>query len=99
MGQMNLTEEQIKEIEELAGLFLEADEIAVLTNIDIDVFNQQLERKKGDIYLAYLRGKTVSKREIHQNVVKMAKHGSPQAEELANILIDKQKLAEKRARK
>lgn len=96
---MNLTEEQIKEIEELAGLFLEADEIAVLTNIDIDVFNQQLERKKGDIYLAYLRGKTVSKREIHQNVVKMAKHGSPQAEELANILIDKQKLAEKRARK
>ena len=99
MGQMNLTEEQIKEIEELAGLFLEADEIAVLTNIDIDVFNQQLERKKGDIYLAYLRGKTVSKREIHQNVVKMAKHGSPQAEELANILIDKQKMAEKRARK
>ncbi|HSW68202.1 MAG TPA: hypothetical protein VLH16_06455 [Bacteroidales bacterium] len=96
---MNLTEEQIKEIEELAGLFLEADEIAVLTNIDIDVFNQQLERKKGDIYLAYLRGKTVSKREIHQNVVKMAKHGSPQAEELANILIDKQKMAEKRARK
>lgn len=96
---MNLTEEQIKEIEELAGLFLEPDEIAVLTNIDIDVFNQQLERKKGDIYLAYLRGKTISKREIHQNVVKMAKHGSPQAEELANILIDKQKSAEKRARK
>jgi hypothetical protein len=96
---MNLTEEQIKEIEELAGLFLEPDEIAVLTNIDIDFFNLQLERKKGDVYLAYIRGKTISKREIHQNVVKMAKHGSPQAEELANILIDKQKSAEKRARK
>lgn len=96
---MNLTEEQLKEIEELAGLFLEPDEIAVLTNIDIDFFNQQLERKKGDIYLAYVRGKTISKREIHQNVVKMAKHGSPQAEELANLLIDKQKSAEKRARK
>lgn len=96
---MNLTEEQIKEIEELAGLFLEPDEIAVLTNIDIDFFNQQLERKKGDIYLAYLRGKTISKKEIHQNVVKMAKHGSPQAEELANLFIDKQKSAEKRARK
>jgi hypothetical protein len=96
---MNLTEELLKEIEELAGLFLEPDEIAVLTNIDIDIFNQQLERKKGDVYLAYIRGKTISKREIHQNVVKMAKHGSPQAEELANILIDKQKSAEKRARK
>jgi hypothetical protein len=96
---MNLTEEQLKEIEELAGLFLEPDEIAVLTNIDIEYFDQQLERKKGEVYIAYLRGKTQSKRDIHQNIIKMAKHGSPQAEELANLLFDKQKSAEKRARK
>lgn len=96
---MNLTEEQIKEIEELAGLFLEPDEIAVLTDIDIEYFNNQLEHKKGEIYMAYLRGKTISKKEIHQNVVKMAKLGSPQAEELANTFIYKQITAEKRARK
>ena len=96
---MNLTEQQLKEIEELAGLFLEPEEIAVLMDISTNEFFAQLERKRGNIYQAYFRGKTTSKKEIHENVVKMAKHGSPQAEELAKQFIHKQLMAEKRARK
>jgi len=96
---MNLTEEQLKEIERLAGLFLEPGEIAVLLNIDAENFLHGLDMKKGDLYTAYFRGKTISKKEILENVVKMAKHGSPQAEDLVKQFMDKQILAEKRARK
>jgi len=96
---MNLTEVQIAEIEELAGLFLEPEEIAILMDIESEIFLHQIECKRGNMYMAYFRGKTASKKEIHQNVVKMAKHGSPQAEELVKQLMDKQQLAEKRARK
>jgi len=96
---MNLTEQQLKEIEELAGVFMEPEEIAVLLDLDTDMFLRQLEHKKGSAYLVYLRGKAMNKKEIHENVVKMAKHGSPQAEELAKQLMDKQIMAEKRAKK
>jgi hypothetical protein len=96
---MNLTESQLAEIQEMAGLFLEPSEIAVLLNIDINHFVSQISRQKGPVYLAYFKGKTLSKKAIHENIIKMAKHGSPQAEELAKQLMSKQLMAEKRVRK
>jgi hypothetical protein len=96
---MNLNESQLAEIQEMAGLFLEPDEIAVLLDIDIHYFITQIVRQKGPVYLAYFKGKTLSKKAIHENIIKMAKHGSPQAEEMAKQLMSKQQLAEKRVRK
>jgi len=96
---MNLTESQLEEIKDLAGLLLEPEEIAVLMDIDTYLFLSEIESKKGSVYLAYFRGKTETKKAIHENVIKMARHGSPQAEELAKEFINKQNLAEKRARK
>lgn len=96
---MILDETILKEIEELAGLFLDPEEIAVLLDLDPDKLIKVVSSKKGDAYLAYFRGKTKSKRDIHQNVVKMARHGSPQAEELAAQLIVKQSISEKRAKR
>jgi hypothetical protein len=96
---MNLTEEKLLEIQELASLLLEPEEVAILADIDLNGFLSQIQRESGNAYLAYFRGKTATKKAIHENVIKMAKHGSPQAEDLAKELIFKQKLAEKRARK
>ncbi len=96
---MNLTDEQLAEVEELAGLFLEPAEIAVLLNINIRDFFCDLELQNTPVFRSYLRGKATSKKAIHENVVKLAKHGSPQAEDLVKHFIDKQQLAEKRARK
>jgi hypothetical protein len=96
---MNLTDQQLEEIKDLAGLLLDPEEIAVLLEIDITRFLAQIECKKGKIYRAYFSGKTETKKAIHENVIKMARHGSPQAEELAKEFINKQNLAEKRARK
>ena len=97
--QMNLTPEQLKEVEELASLFLEPDEIAVILDLDIASFEHEIVKRAGDVFLAYFRGKTVSKKELHENVVKMAKRGSPQAEEMVASFISKQTLAENRAKR
>jgi len=96
---MNLTDQQLEEIKELASLLLEPEEIAVLINIDLSSFFDKIESKKGKVYEAYFRGKTETKKAILENVIKMARHGSPQAEELIKEFMYKQNLAEKRGRK
>ena len=96
---MNLTEVQLKEIEELAGLFLEPEEIAILLDLNENEFQESIRRKKGLAWRHYFKGKTESKRAIHENVVKMAKHGSPQAEDMANQMMINQETAERRAKR
>jgi hypothetical protein len=96
---MILNETQLKEVEELAGLFLEPEEIAVLMDIDADMFQDAISKKAGHAWQAYFKGKTISKKEIHANVVKLARLGSPQAEELVTQMIHKQITAEKRAKR
>ena len=93
---MTLTDQQLADIEELAGLFLTPNEIAILLDLDFDSFIQSLQNKKSPAYKHYFRGKTTSKKTIRQKVIKMAHHGSPQAEEMANEYIATQNLFEKR---
>jgi len=96
---MNLSDEQLLEVERLAGLFLAPDEIAVLLEVEADAFCEAIAVRSGMVYQAYFRGKTLSKRDIHENIVKMAKHGSPQAEEFARDMMIRQTSAEKRAKR
>ena len=96
---MNLTEEQLERVYEYAGLFLSPEEIAVLIKAEVTDFIREVKSKTGPVYLQYMRGKTESKRAIRENVVKMAKHGSPQAEDLAEKYMSEQKIAEKNARR
>lgn len=93
---MNLTEQQLKDIEDLAGLFLTSDEIAVLLDLDIHLFMNEIASRKGPAFKAYFLGKTKSKKQIRENVIKMARHGSPQAEELADAYIESQKQFERK---
>ena len=96
---MNLNEAQLKEIETLSGIFLEPEEIAILMDLDEGEFMDAIRKKKGNIWNSYFRGKTESKKDIHANIVKMAKHGSPQAEEMAKQMITQQEIAERRAKR
>ena len=84
---MNYDENIIKEVESLAGLFLTPEEISVLLDIDRTEFDRQIRMKSGILYKTYMFGKTQSKKEIHVNVIKMAKHGSPLAEDMAQKMI------------
>ena len=96
---MNLSDEKLREIEELSGLFLSPEEIAVLLDIDATEFSEAIIKRKEPAWLAYFKGKTLVKKEIHANVIKMARHGSPQAEEMARSMIQEQNIAERRAKR
>jgi hypothetical protein len=92
---MDLSEEQLNQIYTNAGIFLSPEEIAVLLDLDVHQFISEIKSKKGLIYIHYMKGKTLTKKEIRENVLKMARHGSPQAEELAEKYMSEQKIAEK----
>ena len=91
---MTISDNDLKEIEELAGLFLLPDEIAVLLGKDIADFCSTLKNKRSPAYLAYFKGKTSSKTAIRRNIIKMAKNGSPGAEEMVNKYCEEQDLFE-----
>jgi len=82
--------DQLKEIEELASLFLTIDEISILTNIDAAEFRREVRFGKSDRAKAYLKGKLNSILEVRKQTVMFAKKGSPAAESLVNNYISKQ---------
>lgn len=92
---MNLTENQLNKIKELSGLFLSPSEIAVLLDLDIAKFNECINNQSSDIYKYYLLGKSETKQAIRTNVLKMARNGSPAAEELAEKYMKEQQQQER----
>lgn len=91
---MELTSEELKLIEEYAGLFLSYEEIAALLDKELDQFITAIQNKKSEAYRAYLKGKTISKMLIRKKTIKMASNGSPQAEIMANQYMSDQELSE-----
>lgn len=95
---MNLTEEELKQIEEMASALLPPSEIAILLRIDAaqrKLFGQICKSHVlSPIYEAYHRGKLITKLELRRTVVKLAKAGSPAAEPLAEKFIREQQMLE-----
>lgn len=91
---MILTDVELSKIEEYAGLFLSYEEIAILLDKDCETFGAAVKSKKSTVYKAYMKGKTMTKLEIRRKVVKMAMHGSPNAEEMVNQYITDQEVTE-----
>lgn len=88
---MELTIDQIKDIEEMSAALLPPSEIAILIDIPSDQHNLFCEvcktHKSSPIYAAYQKGKLCTKYELRKTVVKLAKAGSPAAEPLADKYI------------
>lgn len=84
---MNLTDEQIQQVEEMSGALLPANEIALLLNLSVSERNLFCEIVKthvsSPVYMAFHRGRLTTKFELRKTVIKLAKHGSPAAEPIA----------------
>ncbi len=93
---MTLTPEQLQQVEAMAEALMPPQDIAILIGIAAEQYDcfrlHCLEWTSNDIYAAYQRGRLRTKLALHQNVVKLAKVGSPQAEELAEKYIAAQNL-------
>jgi hypothetical protein len=89
---MQLTPEQLIEIERLAGLFFSFEEIALLINADLKLLIQQFNNVHSPAAIAYRRGVLISEKEIREQIISMAKLGNPAAQTEAMKLMQKQNI-------
>jgi len=82
---MNLTEDQLSEIEQMAGLFFSIEDIA--DNLECN--DQQLEDiqldcqlKQGEFYKAFRRGWLTSEVKLRKSIEKAAENGSNPAQQM-----------------
>ena len=93
---MNLTDDQIKQVEEMAAALLPASEITILLGLSPEERNLFCEMVKNHVnspvYMAFHTGRLTTKFELRKTVIKLAKHGSPAAEPIAEKYLKEQML-------
>jgi hypothetical protein len=91
---MELSEDKLILIKEHAYDLLPWKDIAFLIGADPVEFKRELDREQGSLYIAYRTGIAERKKKLRQPILKLAEHGSPQAELLADKFITEQSIAE-----
>jgi hypothetical protein len=75
-----VTQDQLNQIRELAGLFFTIDEISMLVGIDREELAREIKFGHSEINNAYWIGKLEAMKTQRLQIVEWAKKGSPQAE-------------------
>jgi hypothetical protein len=91
---MLFTTEELEKVKEYAGLFLSLEDIAILLEKDPYQVRECFHDSNSEFYKNYRLGQATARRDLRIPVLKMAKHGSPQAELLADKYISEQTLSE-----
>lgn len=76
-----ITQSQLQEVEELAGLFFSIPEIAMLVGIDEEELTRHVNVEYSALHNAYWIGKLTAMKELRKSTKEFAEKGSPQAEE------------------
>lgn len=76
---MQLTDEQIKTIEDYAAAFMAPEEIAVVIGVPVKELAAILSNKRHPAAIAYAKAKAMKKFELRQKVLQMAAYGSQSA--------------------
>lgn len=91
---MEFNQEKIEQLEEYSAALMNIGEIAILLDIDPDkrsLFHVKCTQDTASaIYKAFHKGRLTTKLELRQNIIKLAKAGSPAAEPLAIKFINQQ---------
>jgi hypothetical protein len=91
---MNFSEEQLKEIEDMAGLFFGADDIAInleLNEEETELFSFRIDSKNSTFpeVAAYLKGRLTAKIVMRKAIKQSAQNGSsPSQQQMLNFLKD-----------
>jgi len=89
---MNFSEEQLKEIEDMAGLFFGADDIAInleLNEEETEAFGFRIDSKNSTFpeVSAYLKGRLTAKIVMRKAIKQSAQNGSsPSQQQMLNFL-------------
>lgn len=73
---MNLNQEQLTQIESCAKLGFSPSEIAIIIQIDVDVFELAISNDKHPAFLSLMRGSLLAQQNLRQSIYDNAKTGS-----------------------
>ncbi len=79
---MNLTTEQLDEVQEMAGLFFSPEDIADNLEVDADDFREEIESKTGKIYQAWRRGWLTAEVALRKSILQASNNGSNPAQQM-----------------
>lgn len=79
---MNLTTEQLDEVQEMAGLFFSPEDIADNLEVDADDFREEIESKTGKIYHAWRRGWLTAEVALRKSILQASNNGSNPAQQM-----------------
>lgn len=80
---MEYTEQQLKDIEYYASIYLKVSDMAVILELKAEELRQDVNTEGSPAYLAYRKGKASSLVQLHAQEMTLAKVGSPLALENA----------------
>ncbi len=84
---MQVTEEELKTLEELGGALMSPKEIAIVMEWDLSDFRANLTDPSSLVYKSYYKGYFTSKAAINKSIVEHASNGSSPAQTEALKLI------------
>ena len=76
---MTYSDNELKQIEQLASLYLPISDIAVILGINAEVLRRDIKMKGNPAENAYTKGKVSSKIQLRKQEMMLAKVGSPLA--------------------
>ena len=76
---MSYSEEELKQIEQLASIYMTISDIAVILDKNEELLRADIKRKNDPANIAYNRGKISSKIMLRKQEMQLAKVGSPLA--------------------
>lgn len=86
---MTYTGNELRQIEELATLYIKPTEIAILLGVPEAVFKSDIATPEHPARRAYVKGKLGQKLEVHKQMAELARVGSPLAlEQSQKALLD-----------
>ena len=80
---MEYSQEQLEQVEKLASLYMPITDIALIVEVPADELRSDIADEGSEVGRRYRRGKALSKVELHQQEMALAKVGSPLALENA----------------
>ena len=76
---MTFTEQELKQIEQMASLYLPITDIATVLGVWPEDLRRQVKIKGNPVAIAYQKGKTMRKVELRKQEIQLAQVGSPLA--------------------
>jgi len=87
----DITQEELIEVENLAGLFFSPREISVMLELHLPEILEQLDTSEGNFHRAFQKGRLQNEVDLRKAIMQLARAGSSPAQTMAMNLLNKSK--------